>query len=107
MTLDSSALLAIVFGASGHLELVDRILMADSVRIGAPTLAEVGLVLTARRKRTELGDLDALVEELGVTIVPFTDVHYAEAVPALRSWTPPSGAQLRRLSQLCGRVRVR
>jgi ribonuclease VapC len=86
MTLDSSALLAIVFGESGYLELIDRILTADSVRIGAPTLAEAGLVLAARRKRTDLRDLDALVDELGATIVPFTDVHSAEAVRAFQRY---------------------
>ena len=36
MTLDSSALIAILFAEPGYLELVDRILAAEHVRIGAP-----------------------------------------------------------------------
>ena len=80
MTLDSSALLEILFGESGYLDLVDRILKAETPRVGTPTLAETGMVLTARRKTAGVKDLDGLVTELGVTIVPFTDAHYAEAV---------------------------
>ena len=45
MTLDSSALLAILFSEAGHLELIDRILEADHVRVGSPTLVETVLVL--------------------------------------------------------------
>ena len=86
MTLDSSALLAILFGESGYLDLVDRILEAETPRVGTPTLAETGMVLTARRKTAGVKDLDALVAELGVTIVPFTDAHYAEAVRAYQRY---------------------
>ena len=88
MTLDSSALLAILFGESGYLDLVDRILAADTPRVGTPTLAETGMVLTARRKTSGVRELDALVGELGVTIVPFTDAHYAEAVRAFQRYGP-------------------
>lgn len=49
MTLDSSVLVAILFAESGHLDLVDRILEADHVRIGAPTLIEASLVMSGRR----------------------------------------------------------
>ena len=49
MTLDSSALIAILFAEPGYLELVDRILEADHMRVGAPTLVETALVLLGRR----------------------------------------------------------
>jgi uncharacterized protein with PIN domain len=45
MTLDSSALIAILFAEPGYLDLVDRILDADRARVGAPTLVEASLVL--------------------------------------------------------------
>lgn len=48
MTLDSSALVAILFSEAGHLDLVDRILDADAVRVAAPTLAETTIVVSAR-----------------------------------------------------------
>jgi ribonuclease VapC len=86
MTLDSSALLAILFAEPGYLDLVDRILEADVVRVGAPTLAETAIVLTARRTTGGTSDLDALLRELGVVVVPFSEAHHAEAVRAYRAF---------------------
>jgi len=80
MTLDSSALVAILFGESGHLDLVDRILAADEVRISAPTLVEASLVFAGRRKSSPGGEVEALVKELGVTVVPFGERECQAAV---------------------------
>jgi ribonuclease VapC len=82
MTLDSSALVAILFAESGHLDLVDRILAADSVRVAAPTLVETSIVLAGRRRSAAAGDADALVEELGATVVPFGEREWHAAVDA-------------------------
>jgi ribonuclease VapC len=82
MTLDSSALVAILFGESGHLDLVDRILEADDVRISAPTLVEASLVFAGRRKSPPAGEVEALVKELGVTVVPFGERESHAAVAA-------------------------
>ena len=82
MTLDSSALLAILFGEPAYLDMVDRILQADVVRVGTPTLAEAAMVLAGRRTPQKRGDLDALVAELGIETIPFTADHYAEAARA-------------------------
>ena len=49
MTLDSSALVAILFAEPGYLDLVDTVLEADVVRTGAPTLVETAMVLAGRR----------------------------------------------------------
>lgn len=82
MTLDSSALIAILFGESGHLDLIDRILAADQVRVGTPTLVEASLVFAGRRRLQNAGEVEALLRELDVTIVPFNERHYREAVNA-------------------------
>ena len=82
MTLDSSVLVAILFAEVGHLDLVDRILAADSVRVAAPTLVETSIVLAGRRRSASAGDVDALVEELGVTVVPFGEREWQAAVDA-------------------------
>jgi ribonuclease VapC len=79
MTLDSSALIAILFGEPGYLDLVDRILEAEVVRIGTPTLTETAIVLTARRKGPMRRELATLLHELDVTAVPFTAEHHEEA----------------------------
>jgi ribonuclease VapC len=84
MTLDSSALIAILFSEPGHLDLVDRILVAESVRVAAPTLVETGMVLAGRRRTSAVGEVDALVQELGVTIVPFGEREWHAAVAAFR-----------------------
>jgi ribonuclease VapC len=82
VTLDSSALIAILFGESGYLDLVDRILAADLARIGAPTLTEVAVVLAARRKTPMRDELAIVLRELDITIVPFTVAHHEMATRA-------------------------
>ena len=82
MTLDSSALVAVLFAETGYLELVDRILSAGEVRVGAPTLVEASLVLTGRRRARARGEVERLIAELGVTVVPFGDAEWRLAVGA-------------------------
>lgn len=88
MTLDTSALIAILFSEPGYLDLVDRILGEDTVRMGAPSLAETSLVFAGRRGRTPKASLNddalvaALVKELGVTVVPFGEAEWRKAAEA-------------------------
>jgi len=82
MTLDSSALIAILFAEHGYLDLIDRILAADQVRVGTPTLVETSMVLAGRRRTKAVGEVEALVEELGVTVVPFGEREWHAAVAA-------------------------
>lgn len=82
MTLDSSALLAILLGEAGALDLVDQILEADTARIGSPTVVETAIVLSSRRGKPSLNEVVELIEELGVTIVPFDTLQMSAAVGA-------------------------
>jgi ribonuclease VapC len=82
MTIDSSALVAILFAEAGYLELVDRILEDDHPRVGAPTVVETSLVFGGRRGKPAAGEVEGLLEELGVTIVPFGDAECKRAVAA-------------------------
>ena len=82
MTLDTSAIIAILFEEYGHLDLIDRILAADRVRVGTPTLVETSLVVAGRRRKQGLGELEGLLRELAVTIVPFGEREYRAAVDA-------------------------
>lgn len=82
MTIDSSALLAILLGEAGALDLVDQILEADTARIGATTVVETAIVLSSRRGKPSLDDVVELIEELGVTIVPFDTLQMSAAVEA-------------------------
>ena len=82
MTLDSSAVIAILFGEHGHLDLVDRILAADQVRIGTPTVVETSIVFGSRRRSDGTGEVQELLQELGVTIVPFGEREWHAATAA-------------------------
>ncbi|MEZ5291606.1 MAG: type II toxin-antitoxin system VapC family toxin [Vicinamibacterales bacterium] len=85
MTLDTSALIAILFAEPGYLDLIDRILQAETVRVGAPTLVEAGIVLAARRGRPG-AELDALVKELALTVVPFGEPEWHRATHAFSTF---------------------
>jgi ribonuclease VapC len=82
MTLDSSVLVAILFGEPGYLDLVDRILETEHVRIGAPTLVEASLVMAGRRRSDGAKEVEELIAELGVTVVPFGEAEWRLAVQA-------------------------
>ncbi len=84
MTLDSSALIAILFAEPGYLALVDRILEADHVRVGAPTLVETSLVFAGRKGARSAESVEGLVRELAVTISPFGEAEWRVAADAFR-----------------------
>lgn len=84
MIVDSSALLAIIFREPGFEEILDRVMTADAVAVGAPTLAETGIVLAARLQDDAHGILERLLDELGIQEIPFGEIHWREAVAAYR-----------------------
>ena len=86
MTLDSSALIAILFAEPNHLDLIDRIVESDSVRVGAPTLAETSMVFIARRGAGAGREVDELVRELGITVVPFGEPEWHAATAAFHRY---------------------
>lgn len=86
MTLDTSALVAVLFSETGYLDLVDRMLEADVLRVGAPTLVETSLVFmgrtTRKRRKADDGLVQELVRELDVTVVPFGEAEWRRAAHA-------------------------
>lgn len=86
MTIDTSALIAVLFSEPGHLDLVDLMLEADPLRIGAPTLVETSLVFVGRRGHQSKGSPDelvlALIRELGIVVVPFGEQEWRRAAEA-------------------------
>ena len=93
MTLDSSALLAVLFSEPGYLSLVDQMLEAEVLRVGVPTLVETSLVFESRRGRLSRSartkrhdDVQELVNELGVTVVPFGESEWHRAVEAFERY---------------------
>jgi ribonuclease VapC len=84
MTLDSSAIVAILFAEAGYLDLVDRILAADHVRVGSPTVVEATLVIAGRGAARGGELVSGLLAELGVTVVSFGETEARLATDAFQ-----------------------
>lgn len=84
MILDSSAIIALVLREPGWERIVDRLGSAPTCAVGAPTLAETGIVLTAKMGAAARGALARLLQEADMAVVPFGDDHWRVAMDAYR-----------------------
>ena len=82
MILDSSAIVAILLREPGWEALLERLEAADRVGVGAPTLVESAIVLSARLGRDARPLLARFAQELGLETLPFTEAAYVVAVDA-------------------------
>ncbi len=82
MILNSSALIALIFKEPGHEQIMEKLTGAEYLGIGNPTLAETGIVLTARMGHLSKSLLTGMLQELGINEIPFSQVHWREAVEA-------------------------
>jgi len=80
--LDSSALVAIVMQEPDAEHLLARMREAPRLAIGAATLLETGIVLSARLNEDARGLLARLLQESGITVLPVTDAHFGVAMDA-------------------------
>lgn len=85
MIVDTSALVAIVVQEDGYESLLDELSSPGAdAGIGTPTVAELGLVLSARLDIDARPLVDQLLEHLGITTIPFSDAHWRVALEAHR-----------------------
>ena len=82
MIVDTSAIVAVVFREPGFDVLVDKLTSSPSTGIGAPTLAESGVVLSRRFRGDSVTAMARLLEEFQMVEVPFGESHWREAVRA-------------------------
>jgi len=82
MILASSALVAIILREFNHAELLTKIKAAPGVAIGAPTLLETLIVLTARLRRDPTSALKELLRAGDTEVIPFTEDHGRSALKA-------------------------
>ena len=83
MIVDTSALVAIVVREPGHEALLDVLAApTTSAGIGTPTVAELGLVLSARLRTDARSLVAGLIDQLQIDKVPFADAHWQAAVEA-------------------------
>lgn len=84
MILDSSAIVAILLEEPER-ERLDRALAQDPApAVGAPTLAETGLVLTSRLGERGQALLAEFLRGLDMTTIAFGDAHWPVALDASR-----------------------
>ena len=83
MIVDTSAIVALVLQEPGYERIEEALASGVKAGIGTPTLAETGIVLTARLGRDARPLLARLVQEAGLSLVPFGEGHYVEAI---RAW---------------------
>jgi len=82
MIIDTSAILAVFFKEPGYEAILDNLIGAETVGIGAPTLAETAIVLEARCGDQALGWLQRFVDEFGLAEIAFGPAHRRVAVAA-------------------------
>jgi len=81
---DSSAILAVVFGEPTTVGLLRVIAEAPSVGIGAPTLVETGMVLTSRLGPEGRAVLARWSQQVGLKVLAFDALHHGVALDAFR-----------------------
>ena len=82
MIIDSSALVAIVLQEPEADALLQRMRDASSLAIGAATLLETGIVLSARLNDDARGLLARLLQESGIAVVDEKEAHFGVAMDA-------------------------
>jgi ribonuclease VapC len=82
MILDSSAIVAVIAREQQAVHLTDKLIDADVIAVGTPTLAETGIVLSARFGPLGRTLLDEFLREFGVVELAFTGDHWRTAVQA-------------------------
>lgn len=86
MIIDSSAIVAILRQEPDHALLEERLAEADHVGIGAPTLVEVGVVLTTRLGGRGRLVLARFLQDNHIQTVSFTDEHAEVAIDAFSQY---------------------
>jgi ribonuclease VapC len=80
--LDSSAVVAIMLREPDCERLLARMRDAPRLGIGAATLLEAGIVVSARLADDARGLLARLLIESGIVVLPVTDAHFGVAMDA-------------------------
>jgi ribonuclease VapC len=82
MVLDTSVIVAILLGQAESAALHRLLAVQSPSLVGAPTLAEAGIVLQGRLGQTGLSALRGFLVEYDVHAVPFGDEHWRLAAQA-------------------------
>jgi ribonuclease VapC len=82
MILDSSAIVAVILAEPGYEEIRELIGGAEILGVGAPTVVESGIVLSARIGRDARPELNEFLRVAGAEVIPFALEHFHAALDA-------------------------
>ena len=82
MIVDTSAIVAIIFKEPGHETWREKIADTAVIGIGAPTLVECGIVLSARLNQDARGLLGRFLYDANIVTIPFSEDHFGVAIGA-------------------------
>lgn len=82
MILDSSAVVAVALREPDGDRMLEAMATAPRLGIGAPTLVETTIVLSARLGVDARGLMSRMLIEGDIAVVPFTDAHFGVALTA-------------------------
>lgn len=95
MIVDSSALIALILQEPGH-QKIGRVLRAeDKLHMSAATWVELGVVADRRLSEANQRRLDAMIDGLGIVLVPLSAAQARRARQAHRRYGPGSGTLAR------------
>ena len=95
MIVDSSALIALILQEPGH-QKIGRVLRAeDKLHMSAVTWVELGVVADRRLSEANQRRLDAMIDGLGIVLVPLSAAQARRARQAHRRYGPGSGTLAR------------
>ena len=86
MILDSSAIIAEIMNEPSASRLQPKLIRAEALGVGAPTLVETLMVLRSRRGEGAKTDLAKWLGKLNVTIIAFEEVHWHKAINAFEQY---------------------
>src|ERR1700682_5049776 len=82
MVLDTSTIIAVLLAEAGSDRLIDRIGTSALVIVGAPTIVEAAMVLSATLQRDARPVLNGFLRRAEAEVIPFSQEHYELAVDA-------------------------
>ena len=82
MILDSSAIVAVILAEPGYDEIRELIGAAEILGVGAPTVVESGIVLSARIGRDARPELNEFLRVADAEVIPFGLEHFHAALDA-------------------------
>ena len=95
MIVDSSALIALILQEPGH-QRIGRVLRAeDTLHMSTATWVELGVVADRRLSEVNQHRLDAMIDGLGIVLVPLSVAQARRARQAHRRYGPGSGSAAR------------